>query len=296
MSPRSALVLALLLHGCGHPASSSCSFVCTSPRFSKLDALAGQPGGRGFVDGTLSAAHFDDPWTLALGGDGRIYVADGETIRVIDVAGGSVSTLAGVFASIGGTDGVGAQATFNTPSGLAIGGDQLYVADTENHTIRKIDLPSATVTTIGGAFRQPGAVDAVGTAARFQEPEGIALDASGNLYIADTDNNTIRVLALAGGAVTTLAGSAGMTGAVDDVGAAARFAKPKAITLDGGGHLFVADSLNQRVRQVDVTTGTVTTLATLSTVPQGLVVVGGERVGLARRRLADRDRRGQRRW
>jgi sugar lactone lactonase YvrE len=278
MASRRALVFSLCALGCGHPATNPppvpCTFVCHSPHFSTLELLAGQPGGHGFSDGTLSAAHFDDPWTFALG-NGHLYVADGQAIRVIDLQAGTVATVAGVYGMPGGVDGVGSQASFNTPSGLALDGNQLYVADTENHTIRKIDLPSGTVTTVGGMFRQPGAVDAVGTAARFQEPEGLALDGSGNLYIADTDNNTLRVMAITSGAVTTLAGTAGMTGADDGTGAAARFYKPRALALDGSGHLFVADSLNQSIRRVDVMTGAVTTLAKLSAVPQGVVFVGG---------------------
>jgi sugar lactone lactonase YvrE len=269
--------MCLLLIGCGQPAKNkSCTGVCIPPHWTHLDLLAGQPGGHGWVDGTLTAAHFADPWTMASDGQGHLFVADGETIRSIDLPDGTVSTVAGAFRQIGGSDGIGAQASFDTPSGLAYAAGQLYVTDTENHTIRKIDLASATVTTIAGASGQPGAVDAVGTAARFLEPEGLALDGSGNLYIADTDNNTIRVMALATGMVTTLAGKAGVTGASDGVGAAASFSKPKAIALDGNGNLYVVDTLNQRIRKVVVATGTVSTLPRFQAYTLGVAVVGGD--------------------
>jgi sugar lactone lactonase YvrE len=239
-----------------------------------LDLLAGQPGGPGWVDGPLANAHFSDPWTMTSDGNGHTYVADGDVLRVIDVAAGTVTTLSGVFRQVGCTDGPVAQATFNTPSGLAFAAGQLYLTDTENHTIRKIDVKGGTVSTIAGTCRQPGAVDAAGTAARFQEPEGLALDASGNLYIGDTDNNTIRVMNVATSAVTTLAGAPGMAGTTDGVGAAALFSKPKALAFDGAGTLYAIDALNQSLRKIDVATQTVSTLATFKTSPQGLAVDG----------------------
>jgi sugar lactone lactonase YvrE len=270
------LTLCLYAAGCGHSAQPppAGTGACIAPAWTKLDVLAGQPGGLGWVDGTLVAAHFADPWTMAGDGMGHLYVADGMTIRAIDMTARTVATLAGGYAHVGGADGVGAQATFNSPSGIAFKSGQLYLTDTENHTIRVIDVQSGAVTTVAGASGQPGAVDAIGFDARFREPEGIALDESGNLYIGDTDNNTIRMLALGSGEVTTVAGTAGKAGTDDGVGATALFNKPKAVTLDSAGNLYVVDSLNQSIRKVEVATGTVSTLATFGVLSQGPIPQG----------------------
>ncbi|HLK37999.1 MAG TPA: hypothetical protein VKU41_14660 [Polyangiaceae bacterium] len=267
---------AVAIAACGSSAKpkTTCSGICTAAHWTRLDPLAGLPGGPGWVDGSLTAAHFSDPWNLVGDGQGHLYVEDGETIRVVDVKAGTVSTLAGVYGKVGTADGVGAAAMFNTPSGIVLTSGQLYLTDTENHTIRKVDLASATVTTVAGAARQPGAVDAAGADARFQEPEGLGLDAAGNLIIADTDNNTIRKMSLATGVVTTLAGTAGAAGSADGVGAAALFDKPKALTLDAAGNAFVVDALNQSIRKIDLSSGAVSTLAAFDSLPQGVCVDG----------------------
>jgi sugar lactone lactonase YvrE len=246
----------------------------TISHLTRLDVLAGQPGGPGWVDGTLIAAHFSDPWTLSTDGQGHLYVADGYLIRVIDIAAGNVSTLVGAYGQFGAADGVGSRARLNLPSGLAFDNGQLYVADTENHLLRKVDPATATVSTISGIG--PGTTDGNIANALFREPEGLALDGSGNLYIGDTDNNTIRKLALAIGDVTTLAGTPGLIGNTDGAGATARFNKPKAVAVDNAGHLFVVDSVNNEVRLVATDTGTVSTLATFQATPQGLAVDGSD--------------------
>jgi sugar lactone lactonase YvrE len=273
--PRLLMILALLVAGC-HSSGPACHGVCKQPMWTQLTLLAGQPGGTGWVDGPDAAAHFSDPWTFALDAAGQmLYLADGQTLRAIDLAGGTVSTLAGQFGMVGGTDGPLEMATFNTPSGLAFTDGQLYLTDTENHSVRKIDLAQKMVTTVAGTFEQPGQTDAVGTDARFQEPEGLALDGAGNLYIADTDNNTIRVMALATGAVSTVAGSPRMSGFVNGVGDVVRFNKPKALSF-GNGTLYVVDSLNNAIRTFDPATQTVATLINLPTQPEGLCLDGSD--------------------
>lgn len=260
--------------GCSRTRGQSCPGTCSKPSPTHLEILAGQPGGAGWVDGPLAAAHFNEPWALA--GDGRdhIYVADVHVIRSIDMSSGTVSTLAGDHRHAGAIDGVGAQATFNAPCGLAYADGKLYVSDTENHTIRRVDVGTGAVSTLAGAPRTPGAVDAPGLLARFREPEGLALDPGGDLYIGDTDNNTIRVLSLGTGAVRTLAGTPEAAGNADGIGAAARFSKPKGLALDGAGRLYVIDALNESVRRVTIATGAVSTFATFKATPQGLAVKG----------------------
>ncbi|MBV9949249.1 MAG: hypothetical protein JOZ69_20535, partial [Myxococcales bacterium] len=247
---------------------------------------AGQPGGAGSVDGTLAAAHFSEPWVIAGDGRGHLYVADLHVIRAIDVVAGTVTTLAGDPRRPGAVDGRGPAALFNTPCGLAYKDGELYVADTENHAIRRIDVGTGAVTTVAGALAAPGAVDGVGSAARFREPEGLAFDPRGDLYIGDTDNNTLRVYSLETGAVRTLAGTPDTAGTADGVGPAARFNKPKGLTLDGAGNLYVIDGVNLSVRRVVIASAAVSTLARFGSLPQGLAVVGGDLlVSLAENRV-----------
>ncbi|MGH7272731.1 MAG: hypothetical protein ACREJ3_20065, partial [Polyangiaceae bacterium] len=199
------------------------------PRLTTLDLLAGRPGGRGWVDGTLVAAHFQEPWEIAGDGAHTLYVADSNIIRAIDQTTGTVSTLAGSYGHPGSSDGVGTAATLSLPSGLAYAKGVLYLSDTENGTIRQIDVASGAVTTIAGQVGRRGDTDGPAAQALFGEPEGIALDPSGKLYISDTDNNLIRVLDLSTAMVSTLAGSGPSVSALTDgVGTAAAFNKQKA--------------------------------------------------------------------
>lgn len=153
---------------------------------------------------------------------------------------GSISLLAGSLQSAGSSDGVGVKAQFNQPRGVAqdLAGT-IYVADSGNHTIRKI-APDGTVSTLAGAAGQAGSVDGTGGAARFSSPRAVAVDDQGNLYVADTENHTVRKISPAG-AVSTLAGLAGQSGAVDGTGSAARFMSPRGLALDATSNLFVAD-------------------------------------------------------
>ncbi len=246
------------------------------PRLTTLSLLAGQPGGRGWVDGTLVAAHFQEPWEIASDGAHTLYVADSNVIRAIDVATGMVTTLAGSYGHPGDSDGVGTDATFSLPSGFAFAGGILYLSDTENLTIRQVDVASGAVTTIAGTPGERGTTDGAAADALFGEPEGIALDGSGHLYISDTDNNTIRVLDLNTGMVSTVAGNPSTSALMDGVGTAAGFNKPKAMRIDAAGNLYVSDAFNTAVRKVVPSTGAVSTLATFQSVPQGLAVDGSD--------------------
>ena len=143
---------------------------------------------------------------------------------------------------------------------MAVDGDgNLYVADTNNSTIRKV-TPAGVVTTLAGLNEEePGSVDGTGTAARFREPSGVAVDGDGNLYVSDTYNHTIRKVTPAG-VVTTLAGSAGSSGSDDGTGTAAGFNYLRGLAFDGDGNLYVADAGNNPIRKV-TPAGEVTTLA-----------------------------------
>jgi sugar lactone lactonase YvrE len=162
------------------------------------------------------------------------------------------STLAG-RASIGIEDGPGAAARFHHPAGLAVDpASNLYIADTGNHTIRKIS-PAGIVSTLAGSPGQSGSADGIGTAARFNSPQGVAADAAGNLYVADTGNCTIRMVTPVG-AVTTLAGQAGQGGMADGNVSSAFFSAPQAIAVDSAGIIYVSDYGIRRISAGNVET------------------------------------------
>ena len=214
-----------------------------------VTTLAGLAGSTGEVDGTGAAARFMDPQNLAIDGAGNLYVADGmgNVIRKV-TPGGTVTTLAGSGVA-GVADGTGATAQFDDPTGVAVDASgNVFVADFGNDTVRKI-TPAGVVTTIAGTPGKAGAADGTGAAAAFSGPAGIGVDPSGNLYVADSANDTIREISPAG-AVTTLAGSAGAEEGTDGPGASARFAVPGDVAIDGAGIIYVADAQNQTIRRI----------------------------------------------
>jgi sugar lactone lactonase YvrE len=151
-------------------------------------------------------------------------------------------------------------ASFSSPSGVvADGSGNLFVSDTGNHTIRKV-TPAGAVTTFAGSAGEPGSTDAAGALARFNRPTGLAIDGSGNIYVADTGNHTIRRIDT-GGNVTTVAGLAGTSGSTNATGTSARFKSPAALAVTSGGILYVADTLNYTIRKIVLSSRAVTTLA-----------------------------------
>src|SRR3990172_11035652 len=145
------------------------------------------------------------------------------------ITGGTMLLLAGRPGGSGTSDGTGTFARFNSPRGIAVYGDTLYVADKSNHTIRKIDIPTKSITTIAGYPGRRGVNDGVGSDARFNYPEGVTTDGV-YLYVTDTGSHVIRKIRIDSGAVVTLAGRRGQTGSVDGAGADAMFRTPSGIT------------------------------------------------------------------
>ncbi|HKS37373.1 MAG TPA: NHL repeat-containing protein, partial [Verrucomicrobiae bacterium] len=212
---------------------------------------------------TLAGLVLSVPHGVAVDSAGNLYVADtyNHTIRKL-TAGGEVTTLAGLAGNAGSVDGTGSAARFKFPLGLAVDGvGNVFVADTSNSTIRKV-TPAGLVTTLAGLADNNGYADATGTAARFNYPAGVAADSSGNVYVADAINHTIRKVTSTG-VVTTLAGLAGGPGSVDGIANAARFNYPAGVALDSAGNLYVADEMNHTIRKV-TPAGEVTTLAGLA--------------------------------
>ena len=276
-----------------------------------VTTVAGALNVSGFADGAAADARFFRPAGLWVE-SGRVLVADdgNYAVRAIAKSDGAVTTILGAI-SAGSSDGSSAEARFFAPQGLVVAGTTAYVADTDNHTIRAVDLGSGAVTTLAGAAGQASFADGSGGDARFNTPIGIALDdTAARLFVADSGNRSIRVVELSTGAVSTLptngapgsmfarfnapsglardgqhlyvsdvadevvlaidlgtnlvtnlAGSARIAGANDGVGAKARFNGPATLVADGKGALYVADTLNDVVRRIDVATGTVVTVA-----------------------------------
>lgn len=322
-----------------------------------LTTIAGLEGQPANVNGSWRTARFYYPRSISLGPLGDLYVLDGDaSIRHIDLCGGGetglitnfpglITTFAGCSSSLGTADGIGVEARFAKPFGIAVDtASNIYVADMANSTIRKINS-SGVVTTIAGKAGVTGTVDGAASAARFKypsavavdsanniyvvdsgnhtvrrisngqvstvagtpgvsgsrdgsvaffnTPSGAAIDAAGNLYIADTENHTIRMIG-SGGGVSTLAGAAGQRGTNNGFGSAARFSNPRGIVIDSIGNLYVTDQSNQVIRKINIATQEVTTFvgsvdtrgasdgaSTLMYYPLGLAIDGANNIYVA---------------
>ena len=222
-----------------------------------VSTLAGTAGMQGESDGTGAQARFYDPQNLAVDSAGNIYVADGlgEAIRKITPA-GVVTTLAGTAMTSGSADGTGTAAQFDLPTGIAVDGSgNVYVADNHNNTVRKI-TPAGVVTTLAGRPGVAGSSDGSGSAAAFNGPAGVGVDNAGNVYVADSTNNTIRKINPSG-FVITVAGAAGDADSIDGLPGNARFDDPGDVTIDPAGVVYVADSLNGTIRRIVPGAGTI---------------------------------------
>lgn len=159
-----------------------------------VTVFAGTVGASGSADGIGVAASFNHPNSITTDGI-NLYVTDqtSNTIRKVEIATQKVSTIAGLAGASGSTDGIGSLARFNLPVGITTDGTNLYVADRDNHAIRKVEIATQQVSTIAGLAGNSGSTDGDGTQARFNHPMGITNDGI-NLYVTDFDNNVIRKL------------------------------------------------------------------------------------------------------
>jgi len=222
-----------------------------------VTTIAGQVRKRGSVDGPNTVARFFDPTGLAFDRSGDLLVTDpwNNCIRKVDAT-GAVSTLAGQ--GKGNEDGFLGTGRFDWPFDVACDrSGNVYVADLNNHCIRKI-TPGGYVSTWAGRAGERGAVNGIGTVARFDSPSGVAVDDLGNVYVADDGNFALRKISPSG-AVTTLAGLLGSKGDNDGVGGQARFDGLSKVAVDSSGTLYVVCA-NNVVRSIS-SDGVVTTIA-----------------------------------
>ncbi len=257
------VLILLLLTGCQPAAYNSDNNDKTAPAVNItgiVTTFAGS-GAAGLLDGIGNQANFNYPSGIT--GDGKsLFVSDyyNNIIRKIDLKTSAVTTIAGsLLGASGSSDGTGNNAMFNSPNGIAVDGGNLYVADAQNYTIRKIVIATGEVTTLAGSAGLSGSADGTGDAARFNIPREIAA-AGAYLYVTDYSNHTIRRINKNTKEVITFAGTAGSAGSVDGIGSAAGFNFPYGITSDGK-NLYVVDRNSHLIRKIIIATAEVTTLA-----------------------------------
>ena len=239
----------------------------------EVTTVAGLAESPGSADGTGSAARFSAPNGIVEESSGDFLIADSSnnTIRRL-TRDGVVTTFAGTAGQRGTTSATGAAARFNFPTGLALDRDgNLYVADASNDCIRRI-TSAAVVSVYAGSADVRGSANGTGTAARFYSPFGITLAPSGDLYVADTLNHTVRRISPTQ-VVTNYAGPGGGFGNVDATGAAARFNYPQGLALESDDSILIADWRNNAIRRV-TPDGVVTTRNSFTS-PYGIAVGGG---------------------
>lgn len=229
-----------------------------------LTTLAGSSGNSGSSNGTGTSASFYGLHGVVADTSGNLFVSEvfNNGIRKITTptSTATVTTFVGVLGTAGSADGTTTDAYFFYPRGITIdSSNNIYVADSVNHTIRKI-TSAGVVTTLAGYAGTSGTTNGTSSAARFNFPNSVVTDGV-NVFVADSQNNSIRQIVISTGVVTTLAGNtSGTSGYLNATGTSAYFYIPVGIATDGT-NLFVADYYNHSIRQVAIATGVVTTLA-----------------------------------
>ena len=216
-----------------------------------VTTFAGGAGNGGFLDGASGSALFNSPLGIAVSSNGAVFVADGGNHCIRKISGGAVTTFAGSPQLWGSADGIGTNAQFNGPCGLKFDSHgNLFVSDANNNTIRKITA-AGVVTTFAGAAGQDGTADGDLGSARFRSPAELAFDQKGNLFVADSFNQTIRKISM-NGIVSTVCGTAGIAGTNSGANGVGKLFNPYGLVVAADGSLVVVDTYNELVRAVIV--------------------------------------------
>jgi len=270
----SLFALVMLVYGFVAVSGSACAQI-TLPAYDYINTVAGNgTGGYAGDNGLATNAEIKVVNGMAVDAYGNIYIADSSNnrIRKVNSATGIITTVAGNGSSGYNGDGIQAiSAELNNPNGVAVDGyGNIYIADTSNYRIRKVTVSTGIITTVAGEgvtglgciFNNYNGDNQQATSAYLDNPTGVAVDTSGNIYIADTCNNRIRKVTASTGIITTVAGN-GSKGYNGDLilATGAELYWPVSVTLDGYGNIYIADNQNNRVREVIVSTGIITTLA-----------------------------------
>ncbi|HET9086937.1 MAG TPA: hypothetical protein VFN53_05410 [Acidobacteriaceae bacterium] len=227
----------------------------------------------GALSGSASAESgsqvFHQPSAVALDRSGRLYVLDQgtSTVRRFSQSRGAMVLVAGNPGTSGGysgDNGPAIHAQLNHPAGMVFDrAGNLFIADTLNHRVRKLVSATGTIVTVAGSGTAGYSGDGgPAAAAQLSRPSGVAIDSDGNLYIADASASVIRKVDARSGMISTVAGT-GKAGFSGDGGpaAAAQLDSPQGVTVDAQGNLFIADTGNQRIRELAAHNGIITTIA-----------------------------------
>ena len=216
------------------------------------------------LDGPPATGRVGRPRDLVYHPDGYVYFADrsGDNIRRVEIATGTLETVYGAPAGDdpGYVEGVGTASRFSEPTGLELVGDTLYVTDSDNDGVRRIDLVTGAVDTLAG-FGVNGNADGPADQSSFSWPIGLASDDLSDLYVMDPGGHCLRHIDVAGEIVSTPAGTVGNTGSIDGIGTDARLTEPRGLVRGDGSTVWIADSSNLQIRTLDADTAEVTTVA-----------------------------------
>jgi sugar lactone lactonase YvrE len=247
-------------------AGSACAQI-TLPRHGAVNTVAGV-GTSGYSgdSGQASNAEMYTPQGVAVDASGNIYIADSRNNRIRKVAAptGIITTVAGTgIAGYSGDSGPAINAQLYTPQGVAVDASgNIYIADSQNNRVRKVTAATGIITTVAGTDIAGYSGDGMlAASAGLNNPSGIAIDASGNIYIADTQNNRVRKVTASTGIITTLAGN-GTAGYNGDgiLAASAELNGPQRLVVDEYDDVYISDTLNNRIREVGLN-GEIATVA-----------------------------------
>ncbi len=231
----------------------------------------GNFGSTDLSSGTIqaTAAELSNPYGVAIGPTGTIYIADtfNDVIDAVNPTTGAITKIAGTL----GVNGPASSGLLYDPRGIALDGNLLFIADRDNNAVEELNLTTGSLTSIAGNGTFGDAGDGgPATAAELASPSAVAVDPTGqNVYIADTFNNAIREVNLASGIITTVAGTLGTSGFSGNGGpaTAATLFDPSGLVVDGSGNIYIADSDNDVVREVKASTGIISTFAGTAQTP-----------------------------